>query len=608
MCVVINLDVVCLVCLHHSAEMHSIFDTASDENDIQIAQKISTLSKLKVDSKNEHLPDKICDGCLKDLKAAWRFHRNCQTAVAVFQSILKPILKLREQTETKSIENQESEDNVTNEPTSSSSSGEQHGAVEMTIKEMFDEDQPDHQLAAVIESTDEQDIVDESSMVAEEVEEEEEETAVKEETVNKFVELNQCITEEDHEEDFQSVDDGATYETQGLVEYYLTDDNEEIKRVSKAKQPRILKSEKDTSTIASKKMIVQSARDDTNVSTSSMATRGIVTRALERKSEASKIVKFATAARRKQIQYQPATSKTSQQQRIPQQTIDSEDNASQSNAESETSSRKRKAGTAAGTRVPKICEICGNSYRFQHALNAHMRRHFDDKPFPCEMCSKAFVSNVELRRHMRVHTGQKPYACQYCDRRFSDYGSRIKHERTHTGERPYGCATCGKTFAYPHVLSVHLRTHTGEKKFKCSYCPKGFTKKAYLITHMDTYHSNVGDVTTYELTMEDDDGDNVETDNEQLGDAMFTPEFIIDDQQQEHQDRGQIDKSHHHKLEEGDGDDDDNDNNVDDDDNRNAQMLVPKSLLRLKSENNTEDDNDVQEVEIHLDEYTIRVR
>lgn len=137
-----------------------------------------------------------------------------------------------------------------------------------------------------------------------------------------------------------------------------------------------------------------------------------------------------------------------------------------------------------GTKPPKICEICGNSYKFQHALNSHMRRHKNERPFSCDFCDKAFVSAVELRRHMRVHTGQKPYECSYCERRFSDYGSRIKHERTHTGERPYECPTCGKSFAYAHVLTVHLRTHTGEKKFICNECGRGFTKKLYLENHM----------------------------------------------------------------------------------------------------------------------------
>ncbi|SPP78867.1 blast:Zinc finger protein 554 [Drosophila guanche] len=139
-------------------------------------------------------------------------------------------------------------------------------------------------------------------------------------------------------------------------------------------------------------------------------------------------------------------------------------------------------------RARKICHVCGNTYKYQHALNAHMRRHNNERPYPCEVCQKAFISNVELRRHMRVHTGQKPYGCRYCDRRFSDFGSSKKHERIHTGERPYVCEVCHKGFAYAHVLTVHRRTHTGKKQFQCTQCDKGFTKKSYLATHLDQHN------------------------------------------------------------------------------------------------------------------------
>lgn len=33
----------------------------------------------------------------------------------------------------------------------------------------------------------------------------------------------------------------------------------------------------------------------------------------------------------------------------------------------------------------KVCEICGNQYKYQHALDSHMRRHRNEKPFECEL-------------------------------------------------------------------------------------------------------------------------------------------------------------------------------------------------------------------------------
>lgn len=47
----------------------------------------------------------------------------------------------------------------------------------------------------------------------------------------------------------------------------------------------------------------------------------------------------------------------------------------------------------------KICEICGNSYKYQHALESHMRRHRNEKPFSCEygLTSSKFNRMVILR-------------------------------------------------------------------------------------------------------------------------------------------------------------------------------------------------------------------
>lgn len=59
----------------------------------------------------------------------------------------------------------------------------------------------------------------------------------------------------------------------------------------------------------------------------------------------------------------------------------------------------------------KVCEICGNTYKYRHALDSHMRRHRGEKPFICDYdnCGKSFVIPFELKRHQRIHTGLKPY-------------------------------------------------------------------------------------------------------------------------------------------------------------------------------------------------------
>lgn len=58
--------------------------------------------------------------------------------------------------------------------------------------------------------------------------------------------------------------------------------------------------------------------------------------------------------------------------------------------------------TSGEKKLPKTCPICGNTYKFQHALDSHMRRHRNEKPFVCSVCGKGFVINFELTRHMRT--------------------------------------------------------------------------------------------------------------------------------------------------------------------------------------------------------------
>lgn len=81
-----------------------------------------------------------------------------------------------------------------------------------------------------------------------------------------------------------------------------------------------------------------------------------------------------------------------------------------SNARKSPKVMKKSDGGDAGRRPivskeqksPKTCPMCGNTYKYQHALESHMRRHRNEKPFVCSVCNKGFVINFELTRHMRT--------------------------------------------------------------------------------------------------------------------------------------------------------------------------------------------------------------
>ncbi|XP_030563133.1 zinc finger protein 1 homolog [Drosophila novamexicana] len=415
----VDLGVVCLICLRAEPGYCSIYGQDLETPHMQIVDKIRSCSALRLDRPLlSQLPDKICHGCRNELSITYRFQQKCLEAQKVFQSaatatVLLDVDKLElEQTQHLKL------------PPSLKIKRLDTEAATSKVKYYNDDDDIDEDV---------DDDVDTLTLIR--------------------------------------PDDGATT----LVLQDMTavaSDNEDDKMIAldvdwsdeQTEQQRHCKSEPDLE-------LDQEPEFDHEQ---------------ELEQEQDEDYKFPVEER---VQSQPTPC-------IPVNNNNNNINNNSSIINIGVNSRSRR------TTEPKICDICGNTYKYQHALNAHMRRHNNERPYPCEVCQKAFISNVELRRHMRVHTGQKPYGCHYCERRFSDFGSSKKHERIHTGERPYVCEVCNKGFAYAHVLSVHRRTHTGKKQFQCTQCDKGFTKKCYLATHLAQHRSNqpdVGQLTTATL-------------------------------------------------------------------------------------------------------------
>ncbi|XP_011191104.1 oocyte zinc finger protein XlCOF6 [Zeugodacus cucurbitae] len=450
MAVVIDLNIVCIICLQDDGgELISVFSddkestTPSDsETSITIAEKISLCSGLDLSDISIKVSNKICNRCLDDLSVAWRFRKNCETTNSLFKTIQQ------EENGVVSLVNYENDCDKVKLPTClkirrvHSDIKSFIATPEIDVEQTSDIDQPE------VEKTHD-DLESISGFgIVEYIDEDEQKQS--DESTDYF----NCIREESLEEaneDFKVIQKQSTIEkdtkfleTQNEIdpaEYGLKFENE-IKQEF---------SEDDSIDFLSKQTGDQFPNCEKEISSSSN----------NLKTETEKELTVNRKLSYKKVST-PSEVKSSGAQKL---------------------SHKSKAFHPS----VKICEICGNIYKYQHALSAHMRRHNNDRQFGCELCDKAFLSNVELRRHMRVHTGQKPYPCSFCDRRFSDFGSRSKHERTHTGERPYRCTTCNKSFAYPHVLTVHLRTHTGEKKFQCTRCGRGFTKKAYLLAHLENH-------------------------------------------------------------------------------------------------------------------------
>lgn len=84
------------------------------------------------------------------------------------------------------------------------------------------------------------------------------------------------------------------------------------------------------------------------------------------------------------------------------------------------------------------CTICGHEFKQKGNLEAHMKRHSDEKPFECSECQKSFKEKRELIRHTSlVHSKVRPYPCGQCDRAFAYRYMLDRHLRTHTEKKPH---------------------------------------------------------------------------------------------------------------------------------------------------------------------------
>ena len=56
--------------------------------------------------------------------------------------------------------------------------------------------------------------------------------------------------------------------------------------------------------------------------------------------------------------------------------------------------------------------MCQKSYGLKNILLAHLRTHYNIKPFICSYCNKSFNEKGNLKTHIRIHTGERPFKCK----------------------------------------------------------------------------------------------------------------------------------------------------------------------------------------------------
>ncbi|XP_061727623.1 zinc finger protein ZFP2-like isoform X2 [Cydia pomonella] len=205
--------------------------------------------------------------------------------------------------------------------------------------------------------------------------------------------------------------------------------------------------------------------------------------------------------------------------------------------ESEYARARHSALAARGCQHARACALCGENFKDEAALQAHVRERHQDRQtqcqecdmtfaseasrsvhyervhlkvkvrrclpktgrkydrygdhFMCEMCGKKCQNNIALKYHIRSHTGEKPHACPHCPKHYSTPVALQTHLLKHTGERPFKCELCGKAFTQKTMLQKHKTVHTGEKPYACDICGKAFTQSGSVHTHVKYVHKKL---------------------------------------------------------------------------------------------------------------------
>ncbi|CAH3979091.1 zinc finger protein 28-like isoform X1 [Pieris brassicae] len=170
-------------------------------------------------------------------------------------------------------------------------------------------------------------------------------------------------------------------------------------------------------------------------------------------------------------------------------------------------------------KVPKLCDLCGVTFKSLDKLAIHKRNIHFKKPTKCPECPQILASNYYLNRHIRrchkkednficatcgrgftfrgemmthvknVHNKhlkpRKTFSCDLCDKVFKCQKSVTIHIRSaHTGQRPAVCTVCDSSFFHEDYLKEHMRLHTGETPFKCPVCGRGYAQLGNMKSHL----------------------------------------------------------------------------------------------------------------------------
>ena len=136
------------------------------------------------------------------------------------------------------------------------------------------------------------------------------------------------------------------------------------------------------------------------------------------------------------------------------------------------------------------CEQCKNvKFAYKSELRLHLasvhNQSYDSK-WDCIFCDKKLNSQKNFQNHINTHTKEKPNFCKFCDNEFNERKNLVIHLSIHNPNRQssFECPLCTKRFFSNKYLQSHLKTHLLERPYKCQICNKGFMAKGDFTLHL----------------------------------------------------------------------------------------------------------------------------
>ena len=144
---------------------------------------------------------------------------------------------------------------------------------------------------------------------------------------------------------------------------------------------------------------------------------------------------------------------------------------------------------------PYPCRFCEERLLTFAQLRRHEREIHPEgyRAHCCQTCGKGFANEHWLRWHqIYVHNpSEKRFICDVCGKQYSHASKMEAHRRRHKNDRPHACPFCEKRFHMSCHLDVHVLQHLGVQPHACLICRRTFHQKSHLRLHVQHHHPNV---------------------------------------------------------------------------------------------------------------------